>query len=188
MHGLGWDEAWEITSHTFNYTNHTLLPEALERWPLPMFASLLPRHIEIIYEINARFLNTVRERFPNDEARLARMSLIDEHGEKFVRMAYLACVGSQHINGVAQLHTELLKSDVLRDFYELWPEKFINVTNGVTPRRWIAVSNPEQTELIDQQDWRWLDRRPRAAPSTGRATPKTPPSAPSGAGCSTTSR
>ncbi len=147
-HGLGWTEAWEITSHTFNYTNHTLLPEALERWPLAMFASLLPRHIEIIYEINARFLNTVRERFPNDDARLARMSLIDELGGKFVRMAHLACVGSQHINGVAQLHTELLKSDVLRDFYELWPEKFINVTNGATPRRWIAVSNPEQTDLI----------------------------------------
>ncbi|MEI9979560.1 MAG: glycogen/starch/alpha-glucan phosphorylase [Edaphobacter sp.] len=148
IHGLGWDRAWEITSHAFNYTNHTLLPEALERWPLPMFASLLPRHIEIIYEINARFLNIVRERFPQDEARVARMSLIDEHGERFVRMAHLACVGSKHINGVAQLHTELLKSDVLHDFYTLWPEKFINVTNGVTPRRWLAVSNPEQAGLI----------------------------------------
>jgi len=148
IHGLSWDKAWEITSHTFNYTNHTLLPEALERWPLPMFASLLPRHLEIIYEINARFLHLVRERFPNDDARAIRMSLIDEHGEKFVRMAHLACVGSQHVNGVAQLHTELLKSDVLHDFYELWPEKFINVTNGVTPRRWIAVSNPEQSALV----------------------------------------
>jgi starch phosphorylase len=148
IHGLGWDSAWEITSHTFNYTNHTLLPEALERWPLPMFRSLLPRHLEIIYEINARFLSTLHERFPNDDDRLARMSLIDEHGERFVRMAHLACVGSQHINGVAQLHTELLKSDVLRDFYELWPAKFVNITNGVTPRRWIAVSNPEQSELM----------------------------------------
>jgi starch phosphorylase len=148
VHGLGWEKAWEITSHTFNYTNHTLLPEALERWSLPMFASLLPRHLEIIYEINARFLKVVRERFPNDEARVARMSIIDERGEKFVRMAYLACVGSQHINGVAELHTELLKSDVLHDFYELWPEKFVNVTNGVTPRRWLAVSNPEQAELM----------------------------------------
>jgi starch phosphorylase len=148
VHGLGWDKAWEITSRTFNYTNHTLLPEALERWPLPMFASLLPRHMEIIYEINARFLHLVRERFPNDEARIARMSIIDEQGERFVRMAYLASVGSRHINGVAQLHTELLKSDVLHDFYELWPEKFINVTNGVTPRRWLAVSNPEQSGLM----------------------------------------
>ncbi|NYF91091.1 glycogen/starch/alpha-glucan phosphorylase [Tunturiibacter empetritectus] len=156
IHGLGWDKAWEITSHTFNYTNHTLLPEALERWPLPMFGSLLPRHLEIIYEINARFLSALRERFPNDEDRVARMSLIDEHGERYVRMAHLACVGSEHINGVARLHTELLKSDVLHDFYELWPEKFINVTNGVTPRRWLAVSNPEQTELMISkigQDW-----------------------------------
>jgi starch phosphorylase len=151
IHGLGWDKAWEITSHTFNYTNHTLLPEALERWPLPMFASLLPRHLEIIYEINARFLSVVREQFPHDDGLLARMSLIDENGEKFVRMAHLACVGSQHINGVAQLHTELLKSDVLHDFYMLWPEKFINVTNGVTPRRWLAVSNPEQTELMNSK-------------------------------------
>jgi starch phosphorylase len=148
VHGFGWDQAWEITSHTFNYTNHTLLPEALERWPLPMFGSLLPRHLEIIYEINARFLSLVRAKFPNDEARVARMSIIDEHGERYVRMAYLACVGSGHINGVAKLHTELLKSDVLHDFYELWPEKFINVTNGVTPRRWLAVANPEQSELM----------------------------------------
>jgi len=156
IHGLGWDKAWEITSHTFNYTNHTLLPEALERWPLPMFGSLLPRHLEIIYEINARFLSLLRERFPNDEDRVARMSVIDEHGERYVRMAHLACVGSEHINGVARLHTELLKSDVLHDFYELWPEKFINVTNGVTPRRWLAVSNPEQSELMISkigQDW-----------------------------------
>ncbi len=148
IHGLGWDKAWEITSRTFNYTNHTLLPEALERWPLPMFASLLPRHLEIIYEINARFLNMLRDRFPNDDARVARMSLIDENGERFVRMAYLACVGSRHINGVAELHTELLKNELLHDFYELWPHKFINVSNGVTPRRWLAVSNPEQSSLM----------------------------------------
>ncbi len=148
IHGLQWDNAWAITSHTFNYTNHTLLAEALERWPLALFSELLPRHIEIIYEINRRFLEVVRERFPNDEARVSRMSLIDEHGDRFVRMAHLACVGSSHINGVAALHTELLKSDVLHDFYELWPEKFINVTNGVTPRRWIAISNPEQSSLM----------------------------------------
>ena len=147
-HELGWDQAWEITSTTFNYTNHTLLPEALERWPLPLFASLLPRHIEIIYEINNRFLKEVREHFPGDEGKVERMSIIEEDGEKHVRMAYLACVGSRHINGVAELHTQLLKSQVLRDFHDLWPNKFINVTNGVTPRRWLAVSNPEQSQLM----------------------------------------
>ncbi len=147
-HDLVWEKAWEITSHTFSYTNHTLLPEALERWPLPMFASLLPRHIEIIYEINARFLDLVRKHFDGDQERVSRMSIIDEQGEKHVRMANLACVGSHRVNGVAALHTELLKKDVLRDFYELWPEKFINVTNGVTPRRWLAVSNPEQSALM----------------------------------------
>jgi starch phosphorylase len=147
-HGLGWEEAWKITSQTFSYTNHTLLPEALERWPLPLFASLLPRHLEIIYEINERFLNEVRSHFDGDSGRVARMSLIDDQGEKFVRMANLACVGSQRVNGVAALHTELLKKDVLHDFYELWPEKFVNVTNGVTPRRWLGVSNPEQSALM----------------------------------------
>ena len=147
-HGLDWEKAWEITSHTFSYTNHTLLPEALERWSLPLFASLLPRHIAIIYEVNARFLDLVRKHFGGDEARISRMSIIDEQGEKFVRMANLACVGSHRINGVAELHTALLKSEVLRDFYDLWPEKFLNVTNGVTPRRWLAVSNPEQSALM----------------------------------------
>ncbi len=147
-HGLDWEKAWEITSHTFSYTNHTLLPEALERWSLPLFASLLPRHLEIIYEINARFLDQVRQRFSGDETRISRMSLIDEQGEKYIRMAHLACVGSHHVNGVAELHTTLLKSNLLRDFYDLWPEKFINVTNGVTPRRWLAVSNPEQSALM----------------------------------------
>ena len=108
----------------------------------------MPRHLEIIYEINARFLTEVRQRFPNDEARVARMSLIDESGEKFVRMAHLACVGSHKINGVARIHTELLKRELLRDFHELWPDKIVNVTNGVTPRRWIGVSNPEQSALM----------------------------------------
>ena len=150
-HALDWDTAWKITSDTFSYTNHTLLPEALERWSLPLFASLLPRHLEIIYEINARFLDTVRKHFDGDEARVSRMSIIDEHGEKFVRMANLACVGSYRVNGVAELHTMLLKREVLRDFNELWPEKFINVTNGVTPRRWLAVSNPEQSALMTQK-------------------------------------
>jgi glycogen phosphorylase len=148
QHELGWDQAWEITSQTFNYTNHTLLPEALERWPLPLFAGLLPRHLEIIYEINSRFLKVVRDRFAGDEGKVSRLSMIDETGSKFVRMAHLACVGSKHINGVAELHTELLKTELLRDFHDLWPEKFTNVTNGVTPRRWLAVSNPEQSKLM----------------------------------------
>jgi starch phosphorylase len=147
-YGMSWEQAWSITLQTFSFTNHTLLPEALERWPLPLFAALLPRHLEIIYEINARFLAEVRQRFPNDEARVARMSLIDESGEKHVRMAHLACVGSHKINGVAEIHTQLLKTELFRDFDELWPEKIINVTNGVTPRRWLAVSNPEQSELM----------------------------------------
>ena len=147
-HDLGWDQAWQITSQTFNYTNHTLLPEALERWSLPLFAKLLPRHIEIIYEINSRFLKTVRDAFPGDDGKVSRMSIIDETGDKFVRMANLATIGSRHVNGVAELHTQLLKTELLRDFHDLWPDKFINVTNGVTPRRWIAVSNPEQAQLM----------------------------------------
>ncbi len=146
--GMSWEQAWTITTHTFSFTNHTLLPEALERWPVPLFSSLLPRHLEIIYEINARFLREVRERFPGDEARVVRMSIIDEHDQKYVRMAHLACVGSHKVNGVAELHTQLLKKELFHDFYEMWPEKFVNVTNGVTPRRWLAVSNPEQTALV----------------------------------------
>jgi starch phosphorylase len=145
---FGWNEAWEVTRHTFNYTNHTLLPEALEKWPLPIFARLLPRHLQIIYEINRRFLDQVREKFPGDDGRLARLSIIDETGDKYVRMAHLAAVGSQKINGVAELHSELLKETVMRDFAEMQPEKFTNVTNGVTPRRWMAVSNPGLADLI----------------------------------------
>lgn len=148
---IDWDEAWHITQNTFAYTNHTLLPEALEKWPLPLFASLLPRHLEIIYEINRRFLDEVRTTYGADEGRIARLSLIDESGEKYVRMANLASVGSHAINGVAALHTELLKRDVLRDFYELYPEKFFNVTNGVTPRRWLVLSNPKLAELISSK-------------------------------------
>jgi len=147
-HGIGWEQAWEITRNTFGYTNHTLLPEALERWPLPLFGALLPRHLEIIYEINQRFLTAVRGRFPGDEARVARMSLIDESGPKYVRMAHLATVGSHAVNGVAALHTELLKQSVLRDFYEMYPERFSNKTNGVTPRRWLALCNPRLSRLI----------------------------------------
>jgi glycogen phosphorylase len=147
-HRLGWDEAWTVTRKTFAYTNHTLLPEALEKWTVGLFGKLLPRHLEIVYEINRRFLDEARARFPGDDARLARLSLIDETGPRYVRMANLACVGSHRINGVAQLHSELLKQTVLRDFAELWPEKFCNVTNGVTPRRFVALSNPALTNLI----------------------------------------
>ena len=149
-HGQGWDQAWEVTRRTFAYTNHTLLPEALERWPLEMFRAILPRHLEIIYEINARFLDEVRLRFFGDDARVARMSLIDEAGERYVRMANLACVGSHAINGVAALHTGLLQQDALKDFYEMWPEKFSNKTNGVTPRRWLALSNPRLSTLVSR--------------------------------------
>jgi len=147
-HELDWETAWRVTTSTFAYTNHTLLPEALEKWPIELFGALLPRHLEIIFEINRRFLDEVLTRFPNDNARLARMSLIDESGGRFVRMANLACAGSHRINGVAQLHSELLKRLVLHDFAELWPEKFCNVTNGVTPRRFVALSNPRLTQLI----------------------------------------
>ncbi len=149
-HAMEWDPAWAITQKTFAYTNHTLLPEALEQWPLHLFARILPRHLEIILEINSRFLNEVRIRFLGDTERLARLSLINEAGERYVRMAHLASVGSHAINGVAALHTELLKNDVLADFYTLWPEKFTNKTNGITPRRWLVLSNPKLTKLISQ--------------------------------------
>jgi starch phosphorylase len=152
-----WDEAWKITRRTLAYTNHTLLPEALETWGLPLFQSLLPRLLEIIYEINSRFLNEVRQRFPGDDARITRMSLIDEDGAKRVRMANLATIGSHAVNGVAALHSKLLEQTVLRDFAELWPERFHNVTNGVTPRRFLMLSNPGLATLLDDtigKGWR----------------------------------
>ena len=156
-HGYDWDQAWNITQNTFAYTNHTLLPEALERWPVSLFGSLLPRHLEIIYEINHRFLQQVRDRFPGDDERVRRMSLIEEGQEQYVRMAYLACVGSHAINGVAELHSQLLKDMTLRDFNEMFPEKFFNITNGVTPRRWMVQSNPRLSFLIaDQIGDRWI--------------------------------
>jgi starch phosphorylase len=148
VHGMGWDKAWEVTRNTFAYTNHTLLPEALEKWPVEMFGAVLPRHLAIVYEINRRFLDEVRSRYPGDQRRAARLSLIDETGGRSVRMAHLASVGSHHINGVAALHSELLKADVLRDLHELWPEKFVNVTNGVTPRRFLALANPRLAALV----------------------------------------
>jgi len=150
QHGMGWDQAWDITQKTFGYTNHTLLPEALERWSVELLARLLPRHLEIIYEINHRFLAEVRRRFPGDEERVRRMSLIDEGGERSVRMAHLACVGSHAINGVARLHSELLARDVLPDFHAMMPEKFSNKTNGITHRRFLRVCNPRLAALITE--------------------------------------
>jgi starch phosphorylase len=147
---LEWDEAWSITVATFGYTNHTLLPEALEKWPLGLFRDSLPRHLEIIYEINSHFLDEVRAHFPGDVERVRRMSLIGENGGQTVRMAHLATVGSHAINGVAALHSDLLKASVLKDFYELWPERFSNKTNGVTPRRFLALSNPGLRALLDR--------------------------------------
>jgi len=147
-HRMDWDTAWHITTNTFGYTNHTLLPEALETWPLPLFRRLLPRHLEILYEINRRFLDEVRRRYPSDEGRVSRLSLIAEGGEPRVRMANLACVGSHAVNGVARLHSTLLGETVLRDFYELTPEKFSNKTNGVTPRRFMVLANPGLARLI----------------------------------------
>jgi len=148
VHGLSWDAAWAITHKSFAYTNHTLLPEALETWPLPLVQRLLPRHLEIIYEINRRFLDEVRAKYPGDDARVRRMSLIGEAGDKQVRMAHLATVASHHINGVAELHSRLLRETVLRDFAEMWPERFTNVTNGVTPRRFVALANPRLADVI----------------------------------------
>ncbi|MCL5260448.1 MAG: glycogen/starch/alpha-glucan phosphorylase [Gammaproteobacteria bacterium] len=152
-----WDKAWEITCKVFNYTNHTLLPEALEKWPLALFARLLPRHLEIIYEINWRFLKKVKAKYPDDISRIRRMSLIDESDERYVRMANLACVASSKINGVSELHSKLLAKEVLKDFYELWPDKFSNKTNGVSPRRFLLLNNPRLADLITETvGGRWL--------------------------------
>lgn len=155
-HHMDWEQAWNITRQTFAYTNHTLLPEALETWSLPLFQSELPRLLEIIYEINRLFLDQVRIHYPGDNARLARMSLIDEAGDKSVRMANLACVGSYAVNGVAELHTQLLTANILHDFFDMMPEKFSNKTNGVKPRRWMLLSNPGLSALITKKigaDW-----------------------------------
>jgi len=153
---MEWDEAWEITTQTMAYTNHTLLPEALEKWPVALFEKLLPRLLQIIYEINARFLNQVSSKWPGDTDKQISMSIIEEGDIRYVRMAYLAIVGSFSVNGVAALHSKLLTRGLFRDFYELWPEKFNNKTNGVTPRRWVAHSNPLMTQLISDkigEDW-----------------------------------
>ena len=155
-YAVDWDTAWSITRKTFGYTNHTLLPEALEHWPLSVFGKVLPRHLDIVFEINARFLEEVRIRFLGDEARIVRMSLIDENGGRYVRMAHLAAVGSHAVNGVADLHSQLLKQNLMKDFCDMWPEKFSNKTNGVTPRRWLALTNPRLAGLICEAigaDW-----------------------------------
>ena len=153
---LDWDLAWDITTKSIAYTNHTLLPEALEKWDLQMFGSLLPRHLEIIYDINHRFLQIVRMRYPGNDEILRKLSIIDENGNRSVRMANLATVGSHHVNGVAALHSELITKNLMPEFYDLWPHKFTNVTNGVTPRRWLASSNIPLAEVITSyigSDW-----------------------------------
>ncbi len=150
LEGLDWDVAWDITCRTTGYTNHTILPEALEKWPVSMMERLLPRHLQIIYEINGRFLRRISGLYPGDQDRLARMSLIDEGGERYVRMANLAIVGSSSVNGVAQLHTEILKTRLFHDFYELMPDHFHNVTNGITPRRWLLKANPPLAQLVTE--------------------------------------
>ena len=151
VNNFSWNEAWEITTHVFNYTNHTLMSEALERWSVQLFEKLLPRHLEIIYEINFIFLRQVATRYMNDNCRLARMSLIQEHPEKMVRMAYMCVATAHRVNGVAALHTELLKNGLFHDFNEFFPGKFVNVTNGITPRRWLKKANPGLSRLIDDR-------------------------------------
>jgi len=157
IHHLEWDRAWDITRRTFAYTNHTLMPEALETWPVGLFERLLPRHLQIIYEINHRFLAHVRRLYPGDSERVKRMSIVDEEGGRRIRMANLAIVGSHHVNGVSQLHTELLRNSVFADFDALWPEAFVNITNGITPRRWLHHSNPALSSLIAEHiGWGWV--------------------------------
>ena len=150
IYGLTWDAAWRITRNTMAYTNHTLLPEALEKWPVSLMKRLLPRLMDIIFEINARFIAEVSAHWPGDSGRLRRMSIIEEGDQQQVRMAYLAIVGSFSVNGVARLHSHLLQQDLFSDFYALWPHKFNNKTNGVTPRRWLAACNPELAGLITE--------------------------------------
>jgi starch phosphorylase len=153
---LPWDQAWEITKRTLAYTNHTLLPEALERWPVYLFEAIIPRHLEIVYEINKRFLDDVRQQFPGDDSRIQRVSLIEEGPTRRVRMAHLAVVGSHSTNGVAEIHSNLLRTRVLRDFAEIFPDRFNNTTNGVTPRRWLQQANPSLSRLITAaigSDW-----------------------------------
>jgi starch phosphorylase len=157
--GLDWDDAWQITLASTGYTNHTLMPEALERWSVPLFERLLPRHLQIIFEVNQRFLRKVQTHWPTEPERMARMSIIEEGSVKQVRMAHLATVGSHSVNGVARLHTDLVQSELLSDFHQLWPERFNNKTNGVTPRRWVLYANSRLTQLISSRlGWDWINR------------------------------
>ncbi|CCJ29433.1 unnamed protein product [Pneumocystis jirovecii] len=152
LEGLEWDQAWNIVVKTFGYTNHTVLPEALEKWPIPMFQELLPRHMQIIYDINLFFLQSVEKKFPKDRELLSRVSIVEESSPKYVRMAYLAIIGSSKVNGVAELHSNLLKTTIFKDFVKIYgPDKFVNVTNGVTPRRWLLQANPKLSELISRK-------------------------------------
>lgn len=157
--GLEWDEAWNIVTHTFGYTNHTVLPEALEKWSVPLFQNLLPRHLQIIYDINLFFLQSVEKKFPNDRDLLTRVSIIEESHPKMVRMAYLAIIGSHKVNGVAELHSDLLRTTLFKDFVTVYgADKFMNVTNGVTPRRWLHQANPRLSDLIASRlgGYHWL--------------------------------
>lgn len=153
---LSWDEAWDITVRTCAYTNHTVLPEALERWPVSLLESILPRHLEIIYQINFLFLEKVKKQYPGDLDRMRRMSCVEEHGDKRINMAHLSIIGSHAVNGVAALHSDILKASLFKDFYEMTPEKFQNKTNGITPRRWLLLCNPGLSEIICEkigEDW-----------------------------------
>ena len=153
---LGWDQAWDLTKKTLAYTNHTLLPEALEKWPVELFEMFIPRHLEIIYEINRRFLDEVRVRFPGDEGRVERVSLVEEGNQRKIRMANLAIVGSHSTNGVAAVHSKLLRTTTVKVLAEMFPERFSNKTNGVTPRRWLLGANPELAGAITKvigEDW-----------------------------------
>ncbi len=168
LHGLAWDQAWDITTRTFSYTNHTLMPEALETWPVELFERVLPRHLQIIYEINHRFLKDVIHHHPEDPDLWARMSIIDEGHGRRVRMAHLAIVGSHKVNGVAELHTQLMKDTIFNDFHQLWPDRIVNMTNGITPRRWLDQANPGLSALISMHignDWlKDLSQLERLAP------------------------
>lgn len=149
IEALGWDDAWNIVTHTFGYTNHTVLPEALEKWSVPLVQNLLPRHLQIIYEINMRFLQMVEKKFANGREMLSSVSIIEESQPQMIRMAYLAIIGSHKVNGVAELHSDLIKTTIFKDFVEIYgPDKFTNVTNGITPRRWLHQANPRLSELI----------------------------------------
>uniref|UniRef100_A0A8W8I587 Alpha-1,4 glucan phosphorylase n=2 Tax=Magallana TaxID=2171616 RepID=A0A8W8I587_MAGGI len=151
VEGLPWDKAWGITVKTFAYTNHTVLPEALERWPVSMLEKILPRHLQIIYLINHNFLQEVAKKYPGDAGRMRRMSIVEEDGEKRINMAYLSIVGSHAVNGVAALHSEIIKSETFREFYEMYPERFQNKTNGITPRRWLLLCNPGLSDIIAEK-------------------------------------